>query len=142
MGFPSTVVPAYPYEGALYWFLNESTRHSLEHPYYGSLYGANPEIVAARAAALVSLFEDVRIGPADHTLPDWETYSTGDSYVHPQLRLSVALEDQEWSEEGDALAERVWREQLLGDLFANHQDLRDPLFQRHFIVRILQQTRM
>jgi len=53
MGFVDAIVPAYPYEGGLYWLFGEvTTRHSLKHSYYRSLYGLEPEKVAVRAGAL------------------------------------------------------------------------------------------
>src|SRR5260221_831043 len=108
---------AYPYEGALYWFLSQA-RHSLDHGYYRSLYGARPEELGVRAAALGCLFEEIVLGSADDVLPDAEKYVVGGTYSHPDLRVISSFDDPEWTEEGRELATRVWQQQLLTEDFS------------------------
>jgi len=144
MTIPSAVVPAFPYEGGLYWFFGGATvRHPMRHPYYRSLYGLEPNAVVTRSAALACLFERIELASADHALPDRQSYSTGESYYHPDLRLSMSFEDKEWSPEGLALAKYVMNRQLLEHLFRGHELFKnDPEAQRHFLCRLVQQVRL
>ena len=113
MAIPASIVPAFPYEGGLYWLIGETAkRHSTDHSYYRVLYGLQPEKEAVRAAALVCLFDRIEIANADHALPDMRSYFKGNSYYHPDLRLSMSYEDREWSSEGQALAKLI--AQVLG----------------------------
>jgi len=144
MGIPSIVVPAYPYEGAIYWLLGEpTTRHSQSHPYYATLYGPKPEQVLPKAGALVALFQIIELASADHDLPERQRYRTGDSYFHPELRLSVSHKDFEWTGEAKSLAEFCFKSRLVDNLFAGV-----PLFsgnrglQHHFLSRLVLQVRL
>jgi hypothetical protein len=121
MSGAATAILAYPYEGALYWFLGEGgRRHSLEHDYYKSLYGVNPQGLGVRAAALACLFDKIILGSADHVLSDWQRFAAGGAYFHPDLRVSTRFDDPEWTIEGEELATKTWREGLLQDVFAGH----------------------
>lgn len=134
---------AHPYEGALYWFLGEGRRHSRDNSYYQSLYGPDPEAFGVRAAALSCLFDEIVLGSADHPLPDWEKYRVGPGYFHPDLRVLASFDDQEWTAEGEELAGKAWEGQLLEDIFRGVPHLAgDRGAQRHFVCRLLQQTRM
>lgn len=146
MSIPATVVPAYPYEGAIYWLISETTvRHGHSHPYYATLYGTEPDKVLPRAGALVSLFDRIELASADHALPDQHTYFSGDQYYHPDLRLSVSqrYEDNEWTDEATRLTEFCLQTKLLDSTFGQHSFFKGNQFhQRHFISRLLQQVRL
>jgi len=65
-----TVVPAFPYEGALYWFFADkrywlaAEKGARKGGYYGSLYDLDSENIVPRATALVALFDKIVIAPA------------------------------------------------------------------------------
>ncbi|MFW6854900.1 hypothetical protein ACODYM_26770 [Burkholderia gladioli] len=144
MSIPATVVPAYPYEGAIYWLLGEPTvRHGSSHPYYATLYGVAPAKVLRRAGALVALFDRIELASADHALPDRETYAAGDGYFHPDLRLSVSHKDVEWTDESDSLASFCFQTGVLDSTFAQHPFFQsDRNLQRHFLSRLVLQVRL
>lgn len=144
MTLPNAIVPGFPYEGGFYWLLGEVTkRHPLSHGYYLSLYGIEAEKMAVRSAALACLFERIELASADHALPDYAKYVTGDDYYHPELRLAMSWQDREWSKEGEAFARFASRTRILDKHFATH-----PLFsrnqdaRRHFLCRLVQQIRL
>jgi hypothetical protein len=74
-GQPFRLIPAYPYEGALYWMFEETRsgpERQLHHPYYAGLYGSKSTDRAFRsqAAAAICLFEDVTLVGADAFFPN------------------------------------------------------------------------
>lgn len=144
MAIPETVVPAYPYEGAIYWLLGEpTTRHSQSHPYYATLYGLTPEQVLPKAGALAALFENIELASADHGLPERTRYSGENGYFHPELRLSISHKEHEWTSEADSLAEFCFKTHLVDHLFRQHKFFsKDRFLQRHFLSRLLLQVRL
>lgn len=146
MNFPSKVVPGYPYEGSLYWLLGEgSVRHdrAAEGPgYYQNLYGTKPEQIKREASALVALFDTVEIAPCDHALPDFRTYSSGDSYFHPQLRISCSREFNEWAEDATAFADRLLVENKELVAVLSGAGISDYFAQSQFIARLVLQCRV
>jgi len=98
------VVPAYPFEGALFWFLAGGRPHSQSHPYYRVLYGNDPHSLSTKAAAVASLYPEISLAPADASLPDHGSYLRDGIYYHPDLRIGSNLGDNEWSDENLAVA--------------------------------------
>lgn len=144
MSIPNIVVPAYPYEGAIYWLLGEPTiRHPRSAPYYETLYGPTPESLLPKAGALVSLFDKIELASADHALPDAQSCTTGEVYFNPALRLSVSHKDLEWSPEIDNFTKFCIDSRLVESVFKGN-----PLFQdrersqRVFLFRLVQQVRL
>jgi hypothetical protein len=141
---PSTVIPAFPFEGAFYWFLGASTtRHSLDHPYYKVLYsGAQLDPTAAKTG-LLCLFDDIVIAPADHGLPDYHSFISGDHYEHPDLSLSMSWGDNEWSPENTAAAEALLSRPQVKELMDSHPLFeRDDRLQHHMLCRSILQIRL
>jgi len=146
MNFPSNVVPGYPYEGAIYWLLGEgSVLHdqSAKAPgYYQNIYGAKPEQIKREASALVALFDKIEIAPADHALPDLKTYTTGDSYHHPHLRLSCEWEFHEWPDDTSKFVARLLEENREVVSVLNSAKISDHFAQQQFISRLVLQCRV
>lgn len=146
MELPSTVIPAYPYEGGLYWLLGEgSTRHDLsaiEPGYYRNIYGAYADDMSRRASALVALFDEIEIAPADHALPDQDQYRGELIYRHPELRISSSSDIGEWAEDGGELTEFMLRTrpELVQLLHLGGQI--DDFSKRHFVERVILQARL
>lgn len=146
MELPPIVIPAYPYEGGLYWLLGEgSTRHDLsatQPGYYRNIYGPHADEVSRRASALVALFDEIEIAPADHALPEQHRYRSDFGYRHPDLRLSSSSAIGEWAEDGEELTKF-----LLGtrpDLVRLLQlgGMVDNFAKRHFVERVILQARL
>lgn len=129
----ASVIPAFPYEGALYWFFGEVTvRHSRTHPYYRSLYGPDVENTAVRAAALACLFERIVLARADAVLPE----SSG-------LRLVVEPSQAEWDEQDGQVARAALQTDAIKSVLDGHAFFRgDDWAQRHLITRSVQQMRL
>jgi len=144
MSLPSSIVPAYPYEGGLYWLISEgTTRHSRSHPYYSVLYGLEPEKTFIRAAALSCLFDRIELASADHAYPDSQKFRSGDNYFHPDLRLSVSHGYHEFPKEGRAFADYINKKKILREQFRKHSIFRKDTFSReHFLIRLFQQVRL
>lgn len=146
MNFPANVVPGYPYEGALYWLLGEgSTRHdeAARAPgYYRNFYGSAPDQVKRQASALAALFDRVEMAPGDHALPDIGTYTSGDAYFHPQLRLSCSREFHEWPLDTKSFVNRLLTEN--GELVnvLNCANVTDHFAQQQFVSRLILQCRV
>ncbi len=71
----SIVVPAYPYEGALYWMFEETRSNPIRQlslPYYAQLYGqkSSERAFRSQAAAAVCLFDLVMLAGADSFIPN------------------------------------------------------------------------
>jgi hypothetical protein len=146
MNFPSHVVPGYPYEGALYWLLGEAgVRHesSAKVPgYYQNLYGTKPDQVKREATALVALFDTVELAPGDQPLPDARTYSSGDTYFHPQLRISCSQDFHEWPEDTGAFAKYLLTEKKELINVLNKAGMVDDFAKIQFISRLVLQCRI
>lgn len=146
MNFPSSVVPGYPYEGALYWLLGEgSVRHDISASkpgYYRNLYGNNPDQIKREASALAALFDTVEMAPGDHSLPDMRTYMTGDTYLHPQLRISCSQEFHEWPVDTETFTLRLLTESRELVKVLIRAGITDQFAQRQFISRLILQCRV
>jgi hypothetical protein len=138
-----TIIPAYPYEGAFYWFLSGGRAYSQEHPYYRVLYGPSPNALSMRAAAIASLYPNILLGAADAHLPDLRSYLSGRRYHHPHLGITLDYDDNEWATDTQEIARRAAADpatkQLLGEnaLFADNAKL-----QHHFLCRTALQIRL
>jgi hypothetical protein len=140
----ASLVPAFPYEGALFWFFGEvNTRYSNDRGYYSSLYGPDPESMAVRAAALACLFEKITMAQADAFLPDSSSYMVGGKYDHPDLRLVVESSQREWNEQDGEVAQAALRTDAVRSLLDRHPFFRsDEWAQRHLLTRSVQQMRL
>jgi hypothetical protein len=144
--FPSVVIPAYPYEGGLYWLLGEgSVRHDASWEggtgYYKNAYGPQPEESMRHASALVALFEEIQLAPLDHALPEMHAYTVGGTYRHPDLRLTRSDDIGEWAPDAEELADYLIRTK--GDLRAllEKGGQRDDWAKKHFVCRVILQAR-
>ena len=138
-----TVIPAYPYEGAFYWFLAAGKAFSQDHPYYRVLYGPNPSALGTRAAAIASLYPNILLGAADAQLPDLQTYMSGREYHHPDLRVSLNWDDNEWAPETQAVAHAAAGESATRQILnANPAFAGDQTLQHHFLCRTALQIRL
>lgn len=143
--FPSVVIPAYPYEGGLYWLLGEgSVRHESSWQgmgYYKTAYGPNPTEAMRHASALVALFDQVQLAPLDHALPDMHRYTVGGTYVHPELRLIRSDDIGEWAPDAEELAGYLLRTKpdLVAVLEKGGQC--DDWAKKHFVCRVILQAR-
>ncbi|WP_156814561.1 hypothetical protein [Burkholderia lata] len=146
MTFPSTVIPAYPYEGGLYWLLGEgSVRHeeSAKGPgYYRNVYGIDPTNMARQASALAALFEDIELAPVDHALPDLHAYTTASGYRHPELRLSRSEDIGEWAEDARELTRYLLENKPNLTKILDHSGHTDPFAKEQFIARLILQARL
>jgi hypothetical protein len=137
------VIPAYPYEGAFYWFLAAGRAHSQDHPYYRVLYGPNPSELGTQAAAIASLYPNILLGAADAQLPDFQRHMSGRQYHHPDLRVSLNWDDNEWAPETQAVARAAAAEPHMQQLLAAHMGLSgDQKLQHHFLCRAALQIRL
>ncbi|MDP1892170.1 MAG: hypothetical protein Q8K55_14850 [Gemmatimonadaceae bacterium] len=127
------VIPAYPFEGALFWFLSNGQPHSIHHSYYKLLYGPDPQALASRAAAIVALYPEIRIAGADAGVPDYD----------PTIRLGMDRSDSEWSPENIAVATAALSEPATRAFLNGHAVLaNNDELQRHFLCRTSLQIRL
>lgn len=124
------IVPAYPYEGALYWLFSErgGTSYTGSHGYYKSLYGLNHSVVLPKASALACLFDNILMTPADAQIPR-------DS----SLRVSFGGEYMEWNDEVEELAKRLLQKQEVHTLVSKNPDFPEEFSQFHFMCRTISQ---
>jgi hypothetical protein len=143
---PDTIIPAFPYEGALYWLFSErgTPEYKGGHSYYLSLYGPEHDRVVPRATALAALFDRLILAPADARLPDYRAYSHGDTYEHPDLRITMNWEPhKEWDDENRAIAKILIKSDVIGALLASVPLFAsDNLIREHFLCRSLLQIRL
>jgi hypothetical protein len=140
------VIPAFPYEGAFLWFIADERVRKYGGHYYETLYGPERNTIATRAAALSCLFPEIVLAPADAQLPDYNKYQTGRSYRHPDLRLSVSYENEDYNEWSDlnqeiakAVAENPDVQAVLAGLpHLEHEEHR----KHHFLCRLILQNRL
>lgn len=146
MSFPSTVIPAYPYEGGLYWLLGEgSVRHdrSAEGPgYYRNIYGAEPDNIMRQASALVALFDNIELAPADHALPDMQAYCTEFGYRHPELRLSRSEDIGEWANDATELTRYLLTTKPKLVSLLHQGGHTDDFAKKQFVARLILQLRL
>jgi hypothetical protein len=146
MKLPSSVVPAYPYEGGLYWLIGEGTvRHdkaAAADGYYKNIYGKNADDMSRRASALVALFDDIEIAVADHALPDWHRYQTDQGYRHLELRLSCSSNFSEAAEDARELTKfaLTTKPKLVEILQSGGRT--DEYSQQQFVERTILQARL
>ena len=100
------VVPAYPYDDALYSLFHNSlvdsngnVKQPVKRPsgfsvskYNTNLFPPGVEQLHGRAAAVACLFENIILSPRSVELPDVGTYTKSDGYSHPDLRLQMPAE--------------------------------------------------
>lgn len=137
----AVLVPAYPYEGALFLLLDTQALNRLgdANGYYGALYGPEAQNRIGIAASLAALFDKVAIAGADAALPDQRLYQVGETYEHPDLRVSLHQRYGEWSKESSHMLpilqsnpdiQRVWQRLAV---------VRNPWNQEFFLKRIVSQ---
>jgi hypothetical protein len=138
-----TVIPAYPYEGAFYWFIAEGRTYSQDHPYYRVLYGPRPAALGTRAAAIASLYPNILLGAADAQLPDSRSYLSGRRYEHPDLRISLDYDDNEWAQETQDVARAAAADAATARLLDENALLSgDKKLQHHCLCRTALQIRL
>src|SRR5215469_16432919 len=135
------IVPAYPYEGALFYLLDGKYSAS---PYYPGLYGPEGRLLKSRAAALACLFEEIVLSSADIGLPDVHGHMQSERvYTHPGLRLSMDWRTGEWSPEYEDVARRLRDRGLVDGLLKKHGHLFDSDFAvKQFLCRLALQVRV
>src|ERR1700684_4275986 len=88
-----SVVPAFPYEGALFSFFHEYSGlpdyAANEGSYYDHLFGKDRKLYRNRSVALSCVFDEIIMNQSDAVLPDMKTYADGNSYSNPHLRLRL-----------------------------------------------------
>lgn len=139
------VIPAFPYEGALYWFFSERGTQSYQgaHPYYLTLYGPGHELIVPRATALAALFDKIILAPADARLPDHATYGSSREYEHPDLRISMSWKYNEWEDENKIIADELLKSSRIQKLLtAVHMLASDNGMKKHFLCRTLLQMKI
>jgi hypothetical protein len=142
----AVVIPAFPYEGAFLWFIADERVRKHSGHYYEILYGPERNTIATRAAALSCLFPEIVLAPADAQLPDQDKYQTGRSYRHPDLRLSVPYESEdynEWSDLNQEIAKAVAGDPDVETVLAGLPHLKhDEKRKHHFLCRLILQNRL
>ena len=140
---PSAVIPAYPYEGAFFWFIADESCRNFTSNYYQTLYGPQRSDIAVRAAALSCLFPEIILAPADAQLPDNQSCTVDRVYRHPDLRISMNWNENEWSDINKEIAQVAGRDPAVQKAVAalphigNDQDK-----QHHFLCRLVLQNRL
>jgi hypothetical protein len=127
---PNKVVPAFPYEGALYWLYAERKTDSYQggHPYYLSLYGVNHDRIVPRASALACLFDEIVMTPADARTPNDDS-----------LHVTRGGEYLEWNPEVRELAGELLQTSIVGPLMAQAPYFPDTESRFHFLCRTIAQ---
>jgi hypothetical protein len=99
------VVPAYPYEGALFLLLDpQAERRSRSGDgYYGALYGPESRHRIGIAASLAALFDKVAIAGADADLPAGRKVLEDDAIEHTDLDVTLYQKFGEWRDESKYL---------------------------------------
>jgi hypothetical protein len=140
----TTVIPAYPYEGAFFWFIAAGRTHSTTHPYYRVLYGPESSKLQVRAAALTCLFPNVVLAGADSVLPDQNRYLSDRDYFHPDLRISLSWRQNERAPENRAIARMLLHDDLNVKklLMSQHFLSGDLVLMEHFLCRVALQVRL
>lgn len=140
---PSAVIPAYPYEGAFFWFLADERARNFNSNYYQTLYGPQKEGIAVRAAALSCLFPEIILAPADAPLPDIQSCTVDRLYRHPDLRISMNWKEHEWSELNKEIARVAGRDPAVRKAVAALPHIgEDHDKQHHFLCRLVLQNRL
>lgn len=140
---PSAVIPAYPYEGAFFWFIADEYVRKHNSSYYQTLYGPQREGIAVRAAALSCLFSEIILAPADAQLPDSHSFTVNRLYRHPDLRISMNWEENEWSDINKEIAHVAGRDPEIQKAVASLPHIgNDPQKQHHFLCRLVLQNRL
>jgi hypothetical protein len=140
------VIPAFPYEGAFLWFIGDEHVRKFRGGYYETLYGPEGNKIATRAAALSCLFPEIVLAPADAQLPDSGKYKSGGSYRHPDLRLSMSFEDEEyneWSSLNQEIAKAVAENPDIQAALSGLPHLQNEEHRKHhFLCRLILQNRL
>jgi hypothetical protein len=130
---PEKVIPAFPYEGALYWLFSsyKEPLNEIGHPYYQSLFGVDADRIVSRASALACLFEEIIMAPANSELPE-------DS----SLRVSSNRKYGEWDDEQRDIAEALLNRPAIQRLVADKPYFADGYGRLQFLCRTIAQMRM
>lgn len=132
-----TVVPAYPYEGALLWLFQEAfigADWATGSGYYRALFGDGRRLHKARAGALCALFDEILVAGADAKFPD-------NKYRHPDLGLTMDMDRGEWAPEAAEIAEILRRDRSVFELATRHVDIcADEFGLNFFLKRLVVQT--
>ena len=127
---PDKIVPAYPYEGALYWMFSErgGSSYTGSHGYYRSLYGEYHSAVLPKASALACLFEEILMTPADARIP-----------LDSSFRVSLGGEYMEWNKEVETLSKRLLQKPDVQALLDLNSEFDDEFKKHHFLCRTISQ---
>lgn len=140
---PSAVIPAYPYEGAFFWFIADEYVRKHNSRYYQTLYGPQREHIAVQAAALSCLFPEIILAPADTQLPDAHSFTVGDLYRHPDFRISMNWVENEWSDLNQEIAQVACSDPAVQKAVAALPHIgNDQKRQHHFLCRLVLQNRI
>ncbi|HOY88065.1 MAG TPA: hypothetical protein PLP67_06810 [Methylotenera sp.] len=140
---PSAVIPAYPYEGAFFWFISDEGVRQYNSDYYQTLFGPKRAEISVQAAALSCLFPEIILAPADTQLPDSRSCTVDRLYRHPDLRISMNWNENEWSDLNKEIARVAGQDPAVQKAVAalphigNNQDM-----QHHFLCRLVLQNRL
>ncbi len=141
------IVLGFPYEGGLLGLLNQEDSRTAslakDHPYYRVLFGPQSERMRAKATALISLFEEVILVSSNSALPDYSTFTTGDTYFHPDLRLRVPRAYNEWEPANKDLATAVMQDMSVKTVLQADSGFPVDEHERiHLLCRLLIQMRL
>lgn len=112
---PPKIVLSFPYEGGMYYLLNQHLDWVQSYGeggggsgYYGTLFGSKPKLIKSNATALGALFDEIILVGADSSLPDRDGATSGGNYWHPDFRIRVPDSDYaEWDDDNKKLAEEL-----------------------------------
>ena len=111
------------------------------HPYYKVLQGPDATRYVTVAGAIASLFEVVELAGADFGYPDRETYTSGDRYFHPDLRISVHGYG-EWDDAHQEFANFLLKNPMVRQHLHSDPKLHEEREAKHFLCRLISQMRI
>lgn len=100
------VVPAYPYEGALFLLLDTQSAKRGDHSYYKALYGQEARTRTGIASSLAALFDRIAVAGADVAFPEGGGrggFGPDDNYEHAGLGVTLHQPFGEWRDESRGL---------------------------------------
>jgi hypothetical protein len=134
------IVPAYPYEGALFRLIDDdlASGRSLG-PYYQKLYGPQSANLCGRAGAVACLFKEIVFASADVAVPDSGRYLTGDVYRNTDLDIVMDWSVGESADEYKSIAHHLKRIPALCTLLSKQSALKDEAALDQFLYRFVLQ---
>ena len=120
----SKIVLSYPYSGSLYaYFENQlypgrGSENMMDHGYYKTLFGNNPEKMSELALTLTVLYDDILIAPADNAIPDLHEYTTDGTYHNPLMGVKSSWNDfLDKQEQRDDLINKYLEDEVIQKIF-------------------------